>query len=551
MGAYRAGHGTGPAEEGREDGLVGELIQQFADPLAFYRELVQNSIDAGATAIGVTLTFQPDPGADGDALGTVDVAVRDDGCGMSREILEEQLTVLFRSGKEGRDDTIGKFGVGFVSVLAIAPEVVIVRTTEGRGDQWTLELKTDQSYELFHARAAGGAGTTVTLRLRRRASEVEGLVKGSAAALAKWCRHAEIPIRFVASVSGGEVIHESRIDRPLGVDALVSVTVVDGATTVVAGLPRDGSPHVAFFNRGLLLHETGHDLLGRVAVSIQDPRLEHTLSRDNVRRDAHYERAMRIARRVVDRDLTIHVHDVLAKLARREADHPPLEELLAVAWNAGLDLDRRAIRVPLLEPVQGERAIPVAALGKKDVYVAEASDALTQVVARAGGHVIDLSVARNRTGYASTLSVLAGRAIPEVHQALTLAAEVDATGSDLALVDRVRELLAAILRRPNGPLLARFSGARANKLTLTGTSAGLPVALDEDDALADPFRLVARPPLLLNADYDAVRAARQLAPHDLETAAALLVRVLLLWRGDLDEDAEDERWLAAAAEAIE
>jgi len=60
MGAYRDGHGTGPALDGQGDGLVDELIRQFADPLAFYRELVQNSIDAGATSIGVSLGWDPD-----------------------------------------------------------------------------------------------------------------------------------------------------------------------------------------------------------------------------------------------------------------------------------------------------------------------------------------------------------------------------------------------------------------------------------------------------------------------------------------------------------
>jgi molecular chaperone HtpG len=49
---YRAGgaHAAGPADEG---GLVSEVVRQFADPYSFYRELVQNSIDAGATKIAV------------------------------------------------------------------------------------------------------------------------------------------------------------------------------------------------------------------------------------------------------------------------------------------------------------------------------------------------------------------------------------------------------------------------------------------------------------------------------------------------------------------
>jgi len=47
MAPYREGHGRGPSAEAYEDGLVEALIQQFPDPLTFYRELIQNSIDAG------------------------------------------------------------------------------------------------------------------------------------------------------------------------------------------------------------------------------------------------------------------------------------------------------------------------------------------------------------------------------------------------------------------------------------------------------------------------------------------------------------------------
>ena len=52
------------------------------------------------------------------------VAVRDRGEGMTRDIIENQLLVLFRSTKEKDDTKIGKFGIGFASVLAPDPEVV-------------------------------------------------------------------------------------------------------------------------------------------------------------------------------------------------------------------------------------------------------------------------------------------------------------------------------------------------------------------------------------------------------------------------------------------
>src|SRR4029079_18431204 len=93
---------------------VTQMVRQFADALAFYRELVQNSIDAGATAIDVRVVME----TDGDAGPTLRVVVSDDGCGMDRAAIESCLLVLFRSSKDGDATKIGKFGVGFFSVFA-------------------------------------------------------------------------------------------------------------------------------------------------------------------------------------------------------------------------------------------------------------------------------------------------------------------------------------------------------------------------------------------------------------------------------------------------
>ncbi len=551
MSAYRAGHGSAPAPEGREDGLVDELIGQFADPLAFFRELIQNAIDADATQIAVTLAFDVDPSEETDPLGTLEVSVRDDGRGMSQEILEDQLTVLFRSGKEGRADKIGKFGVGFVSVLAVEPELVSVRTTEGEGALFTLELRGDQTFDLFRSEGGGSSGTTVTLRLRKRRSEFEPFVSGSERALRKWCRHAEIPIRFVASSVSGEVLREARIDTPLGLEALVSVRVTDGGTTVVAGLPPDGQPHLAFFNRGLLLHETSKDVFGRVMLSIQDGRLEHTLSRDNVRRDDHYVRATRIARRVIDRELLREVHDVLRELATGRRVEPPIEAVLVAARNAGLALDQAAVCVPLLEPLSGRATtLRLADLSGRQVYVERGRDELTAAVAARGVAIVDLSVAVHREAYRAVLDAYAGRELVRVHDELTLAAPVEETAADLLLMSRTGDLVAELVRRPNGPTLARLLGARESALQLCGGSGALPLALDADAASADPFRLLARPAWLLNAEHPAVLAARRLAVSEPALAASVLTRILLLDRGRLDEG-EDEAWLSAASEALE
>ena len=42
-------------EAPRDPGIVGDVIRQFADPKAFFRELVQNSIDAGSPSVEVRI----------------------------------------------------------------------------------------------------------------------------------------------------------------------------------------------------------------------------------------------------------------------------------------------------------------------------------------------------------------------------------------------------------------------------------------------------------------------------------------------------------------
>src|SRR4029079_304220 len=93
---------------------VTQMVRQFADALAFYRELVQNSIDAGATSIEVRISLQSDDAGQP----TLRIVVSDDGCGMDRAAIETCLLVLFRSSKDGDATKIGKFGVGFFSVFA-------------------------------------------------------------------------------------------------------------------------------------------------------------------------------------------------------------------------------------------------------------------------------------------------------------------------------------------------------------------------------------------------------------------------------------------------
>ena len=118
------------------------LVNQFADPLSFVRELVQNSIDAGSAEVEVSCSLQPDAGGE---HGTMVIRVDDFGDGMDRAIIDNRLTRLFASDKEDDLTKIGKFGIGFVSVFALQPDAVCLDT--GRlGESWRVLFRKDRTF---------------------------------------------------------------------------------------------------------------------------------------------------------------------------------------------------------------------------------------------------------------------------------------------------------------------------------------------------------------------------------------------------------------------
>ena len=98
MDPYRSGPVEERASAAGDQGIVGDVIGQIADRYAFLRELVQNAIDAGTETVEVRLEH------DGEIM---HASVRDRGEGMTREIVEDQLLVLFRSTKESDRSKIG------------------------------------------------------------------------------------------------------------------------------------------------------------------------------------------------------------------------------------------------------------------------------------------------------------------------------------------------------------------------------------------------------------------------------------------------------------
>jgi len=306
-------------------GIVEELVHQFTDPFAFYRELIQNSIDAGSTRIEVSLSYRPSP-----KQGLLLVSVSDWGEGMNRDVIENYLVTKFRSTKENDLTKIGKFGIGFVSIFACNPDVVTVDT--GRdGEFWRVLFRADTTWELLKL-SEPLEGTRVTLHKAMGPHDFDAFVEKSKESLSRWCRHSDVDVTFSAGASDGSPPPPPQpVREPLAVDAPFQVEHVEDGTHIIAGPARTRPPVTGMYNRGLTLLETTEPLEPGVTMKIVSRYLEHTLTRDNVRRDRHFSRAMSLARALVQDKLLTRLPAELSAAAENKQSHADFETLLVFA----------------------------------------------------------------------------------------------------------------------------------------------------------------------------------------------------------------------------
>lgn len=173
----------------------------YTDKEVFIRELVSNASDALEKRRHYALTTG-DASADSDALevriscdsATRTLVVQDNGIGMGREDIVDNLGCIARSGSKaflqslGGDDgtqsadsvrsaassIIGRFGVGFYSVFMVADSVrVFTRpagATEPEGEGFCWESTGDGAYTLSPASHVK-TGTKVVIKLKEGCSE--------------------------------------------------------------------------------------------------------------------------------------------------------------------------------------------------------------------------------------------------------------------------------------------------------------------------------------------------------------------------------------------
>jgi len=215
--------------EARENGTEGERVtlgfeteakqllrlmvhSLYSSREIFLRELISNASDAADRlrfeALKDPELYEDDPEpcvrieADGEAR---TLAVEDNGIGMSREELIENLGTIAHSGTmrfldqltgDARADAqlIGQFGVGFYSSFIVADHVEVTTRRAGASDAWRWSSAGESDYSVEPAERSA-RGTRVVLHLKEDADEflepmrLHGIIK-------KYADHIAIPVQL-------------------------------------------------------------------------------------------------------------------------------------------------------------------------------------------------------------------------------------------------------------------------------------------------------------------------------------------------------------------
>jgi len=328
------------APEGFRARARAEADRYGPDPWVFVRELLQNARDAGATRV----TF------DAETVGGLwRLRCRDDGEGMSYAHARRYLFALYASSKEERRDQVGRFGVGFWSILRFEPSRIVIRSrprapgldpsghVPGDSGAWELELAGDLESAVQRSPSME-PGTEVLLERPAPDAELERRVFEAAWQNARYLvtrDRPELPLKIF--VNGRPVNARFELPAPSSAFRRGSVRGVVGLGSAARvelfsrGLRVRAAASLADFTAGGGRH-TGRsrvqftELPGRLAPQalLESDALELLLSRSDARENKALRKLMRLAERE------------LARLIARQ-----LDAVRPLAWWRRIWLDLR------------------------------------------------------------------------------------------------------------------------------------------------------------------------------------------------------------------
>lgn len=517
--------------------ILEDLVNQFSDPMAFFRELIQNSIDAGSLEVDIRVEYQEGS----DEKGTIIAHIDDFGEGMTREIIETKLTRLFSSTKDDDFTKIGRFGIGFVSVFAIQPDAVILDTARG-GEAWRVIFHPDRTYDLIRLDNPV-EGTQIKVIKTATADEYEDFRHRAVEVIQRWCKHVQVPIYFE-----GEDIR-----LPFDVESACKIVYEEEGTRIVAGYTTLPNSPYGFYNRGLTLKEGSSSAWPMMTFKIDSRYLEHTLTRDQVIEDRHYHKAEELLDHVAEDLLPDRLFDLLEDGARvggeRYDDYALLLQHFAVhfADMTRKRSDRPVIRLMRHEPISLTEALKASKNG--NLYASAGADHLVEALIEKDEdiYVIDMS---KRTRFDELVEYM-GRGdlrIVEDQWLMPIPTDGSVFPAAKALVAELDTTLAAAFDiRVSSIRFGRFDypGSRMVDEIAWVTDAFKPQRVATTEA-ADVERLASARILVLNLEHPSVMDLLRVAEKEVEWAAYQLAKLVVASKG-LDVAHDDSLVRAALA----
>jgi hypothetical protein len=509
------------------DDALDRLVNQFSDSMAFFRELIQNSLDAGSAEVEVWFEHRD---------GRMIIHVDDWGEGMNREIIETRLIRLFSSSKDGDRTKIGKFGIGFVSVFAIGPEAVCIDTSRG-GEHWRVLFDAARKFSLIR-REEPVEGTKLQIFKSASASEYQQFRARAREVVGYWCKHVEGEVRV-----DGELINE-----PFDLDAPVKIQRTHEQELLVIGHPRDGQAFAGFYNRGLTLVE--EQTIPGIAFKASSPNLEHTLTRDDVIREDGFVRLLERVQALIAGELCEQVFASLGEAVQKLDPSKPLDgdarERIEYLWGAAHHhlkadhaLSSTATAVPLFRSPSGALLDRKQLRKPSQVIVAPRLSPVTEALERDGAVVVWVpdECPKGRMLLERVMSATA-----EVERWCTALPPRDADEAARwqPLADAVARLLEAWGAKLGGVRLGHFvydDSRIGERVAITQAEFGEATLVADASALGTGL-LASRRVVVLNADHPTIRTIAGLAQAEPELAAYLAVKAFFL--GERLDAATDE-----------
>ena len=155
-----------------KDIFLRELISNASDALdkLYYRSLTDDKVSVSKDDLKIDLAFDKDEGT---------ITISDNGIGMTKEELAENLGTIAKSGtldfkdnmsKEDKLDVIGQFGVGFYSAFMVADKITVESKSIDSKEAYIWESKGVDGYSIDKGTKKDN-GTVITLHLKENDSD--------------------------------------------------------------------------------------------------------------------------------------------------------------------------------------------------------------------------------------------------------------------------------------------------------------------------------------------------------------------------------------------